>query len=511
MAFLPFGAEAYFQAQRKTLPSAPCVLVLPDEFCAEARNRLKLRDDLGLLPQPEGLSDSQMVADALRRAATVGPVQLLLGDALVWLRRPPEDHLDIVAVGDERARTGGLVFDPHAEAGARFSAGSAELPDGASPVCGYFQITDHDLMIRACDSGSLLSALNAYDLDRPFESLSVEEWASITSAEAFANIKSRRLVSRGFNSVTRDGDRVVKRSADALKIEAEARWYETLPQSLRSSSARYLGRANSGDMSGYSLEYLAIPTLSELSVFGRLPGRNWETIIASSFTLLQRFQGIRPEPGQAAAAQGFSAEFYQAMYVDKTRQRLDTYLAARAEDEAPIVLNGRRYPPVREVAEQVLLSIRPTRPEDIRFWHGDFHYGNLFYNANSREVLCIDPRGQLEGGQITAFGDLRYDVAKLAHSVIGRYDRILLGGARLEVEGPACWRLDIRQLPEDAAADEQFLQLCHATLGLEGHEILSMTALLFFSMLPLHRERPDLQRMFLATGLLLAGRSGALE
>ena len=65
-------------------------------------------------------------------------------------------------------------------------------------------------------------------------------------------------------------------------------------------------------------------------------------------------------------------------------------------------------------------------------------------------------------------------------------------------------------MPEDQAVEAQFLELCHTTLGLESAEILSLTALLFFSMLPLHRERPDLQRMFLASGLLLADRSGAL-
>jgi streptomycin 6-kinase len=58
--------------------------------------------------------------------------------------------------------------------------------------------------------------------------------------------------------------------------------------------------------------------------------------------------------------------------------------------------------------------VRPTRPEDIRFWHGDYHYGNLFFDARKRRVLCVDPRGRLDDGTITSFGDRRYDVAKLA-------------------------------------------------------------------------------------------------
>ena len=35
--------------------------------------------------------------------------------------------------------------------------------------------------------------------------------------------------------------------------------------------------------------------------------------------------------------------------------------------------------------------------------------------------------------------------------------------------------------------------------------LIAMTALLFFSMLPLHSDRPDLQKQMLANGLRLAG------
>ena len=42
--------------------------------------------------------------------------------------------------------------------------------------------------------------------------------------------------------------------------------------------------------------------------------------------------------------------------------------------------------------------------------------------------------------------------------------------------------------------------------GLAPAELTAITALLFFSMLPLHSDRPDLQRRMLANALRLAGQ-----
>lgn len=44
----------------------------------------------------------------------------------------------------------------------------------------------------------------------------------------------------------------------------------------------------------------------------------------------------------------------------------------------------------------------------------------IFQNILYWYVIVIDPRGHLLDGKFTNIGDVNYDVAKLAHSVIGR-------------------------------------------------------------------------------------------
>lgn len=504
LPFLPLGATNCLAVQRRMAPADGCIVTLPRDFLDAAEARLAFdTGDVSLLPQPGGLSYAAMLADALQRIATDGPVRILFGDTL--LPTPTIRCADFVAVTEAGVAGPGLTFDPGAPPGARF--GNAEGPRRLS-VCGGFGAADAALLADAMRGGNLREGLNAYDRRRPFEPW-ITSRTTLATLEGYLQAKSRSLYSRAFNAVAREGNRIVKHSRNDAKIAAEARWYETLPAQLHDTIPAYLGRTGRTDREEYALAFLELPTLGELSVFGAAPTGTWQTIVSACCTLLQRYQSIRPHPGDAAASPDFASAFHRAMHAGKTRARIAAYLRSVESGDGgkAITLNGRRHPPVGEVVEELIATIRPTRPDDVRFWHGDFHYGNLLFEASSGRIFSVDPRGQLEGGGVTSFGDFRYDVAKLAHSVLGRYDRILMGAARLTIDESSCWHFTTRELPEDAAVEAQFVDACRSQFGMERAELLSLTALLFFSMLPLHGERPDLQRMFLAAGLVLAGRA----
>lgn len=504
LPFLPLGATSCLAVQRRMAPGESCVLTIPQAFLEAAEARLALDTaDICLLPQPDGLSRAAMLADALRRIAPHGPVRVLFGDTL--LPTPTTRSADFVALTDAPTPGPALVFDPAAPPGGRFA--EAEGPHRLS-VCGGFGAADGALLAGAMRDGNLRDGLNAYDRRRPLEPWVTSGGATLGTLETYLEAKSRSMYSRAFNAVTRHGDRIVKRSRNDAKIAAEARWYETLPAQLQDTIPAYLGRTGTGGRPEYALAFLGLPTLGELSVFGAAPGSTWQTIVSGCCALLERYQSIRPQPGDVAASPAFASAFHAAMHIGKSRARIAAYLRSdESGGSSSITLNGRRHPPVGEVVEEMIEAIRPTRADDVRFWHGDFHYGNLLFDASSDRVFSIDPRGQLEGGGMTSFGDFRYDVAKLAHSVLGRYDRILMGAARLTIDEASSWRFTTRELPEDAAVEARFLDACRSRFGVESAELLALTALLFFSMLPLHGERPDLQRMFLAAGLQLAGRA----
>jgi len=55
--------------------------------------------------------------------------------------------------------------------------------------------------------------------------------------------------------------------------------------------------------------------------------------------------------------------------------------------------------------------------------HGDFCFPNILYSPESGAVKLVDPRGAW--GKPGIHGDIKYDYAKLLHSISGGYDSII--------------------------------------------------------------------------------------
>ena len=53
--------------------------------------------------------------------------------------------------------------------------------------------------------------------------------------------------------------------------------------------------------------------------------------------------------------------------------------------------------------------------------HGDLCFSNILYDVPNNQYRIIDPRGKWGD---SVFGDIKYDLAKLRHSIVGGYDSI---------------------------------------------------------------------------------------
>ena len=134
--------------------------------------------------------------------------------------------------------------------------------------------------------------------------------------------------------------------------------------------------------------------------------------------------------------------------------------------------------------------------------HGDLCFPNMFYNFRQGLIKVIDPRGGVVDGEPLVGGDLRYDLAKLNHSLQG-YDLILAG--RYAMSGRGSYDVGIDVAPP---ARRWSLSQIAGEFELAGQTvadpaITAMTIHMFLSMLPLHADRPDRQDAFLANALRL--------
>ena len=495
-AFLPLGNRRLFVHQATLLRRAfdRVTLTLPAGFTPDEADGHALADlDVDVVHVPEGRSLGESLAHAIRAAAPdASPLALLYGDALF-------EGIDLHA-------TDCVTALPTAPAGYRWSrvhidGGAVAAPSPAAreaALTGYFQFADPAALVDAIErrGGDFVAGLLDYNAARPLRVLPAGRWHDFGHVGTYHRSRRSVTTQREFNQLTLDRRTVVKSGEPPRKIDAEARWFEGLPPALRLHTPAWLGRRSDG---GYALEYLHLPTLAEMFVFGRLHGATWARVFEACDEFLGVCAAHPAPPDDAPVGDG--------LYLPKTLARLESYARAAAIDlAAPCRLDDVWLPSLEAIARACAAAIPPA-PEGLRcLVHGDFCFSNIFYDARADVVRVIDPRGVDGADRPTMYGDLRYDVAKLYHSAIGRYDVILAGAYRLRSDGPLQLSLELPETAAAAAAAAAFLD--RRFVGLTTAEAASLPAsvLLFLSMLPLHGDDPSRQRALLANALRLYRR-----
>ena len=166
-----------------------------------------------------------------------------------------------------------------------------------------------------------------------------------------------------------------------------------------------------------------------------------------------------------------------------------------------IIINGVKYCNLNQILSNLKKQIYDLSERKIfNIIHGDFCLSNILYDLNSQIVRLIDPRGSF--GKVGIYGDSRYDIAKLRHSISGGYDFIVAD--LFEVTQ------DRNKFSFDIYDDEKFddlsdfLDVSIEQMGYNLYEIRLIEALLFTSMIPLHKDYFERQlAMYIKAVILL--------
>ena len=502
-SFLPIGNNRLFQLQAK-FAGRPIHLTLPDDFeIPQFDQDLLDASDIKVIRTPTKLSLPGALKLALDQLDAKGSIEILHGDTLVDLsddRRKP----DTVAIKSAQTNYEWGVADPTQPKGERFRSSlqsSAMLHD---VLCGYFCFSDAEVLRDCADEASFMGVLNAYDLRVGLSRSEANNWFDFGHLSLYYQSKMNVLVSRSFNSVQADRDWLTKLSTDSNKIRAEAYWYENLPIELQLFVPRYKGRVERDQKAGYQIEYLYVPTLSELHIFGKLPEDVWHHILSCCFDFLEACRNLKPNENSPEASERFAAAFYEDVIQQKTISRFENFLESRGwTRETRLTLNGEETPPLGDALDFCISHVRPSTSADISYWHGDFFFGNLFYDSRASRIMAVDPRGLLGDGAPCPYGDFRYDLAKLAHSVIGGYDYVVAGRADLHKNSELDWSFDIGRDEIAETLEGKFSSFVEQRFDISKDELMAITIGLFLSMLPLHADSQKRQDCFLANALRL--------
>ena len=161
-------------------------------------------------------------------------------------------------------------------------------------------------------------------------------------------------------------------------------------------------------------------------------------------------------------------------------------------------------PSVLRMARLANEVISKSSPEVATLIHGDFCFSNIFYDFRSRVVKVIDPRGLDPDWNVTLFGDPRYDIAKLSHSVLGQYDVIICGDRIASQNG---YSFEMEVCPDVDQSWNKIERAFHEVSIIKNSEQVrcnyAIMVHLFLSMLPLHHDCPSRQRTFIANAARL--------
>lgn len=471
---------------------------LKDFLIRAFQNRIHLK----IVELEESNSILQSLQEGLSHINQDLPVQIILGDTLLK---------------DSYEMEGDFVYVKEVEDSSRWCIATTDntgqiinlldkqehVPKPHLALCGYYHFTHATFLSEqlklVIKSGKhqMSDLLLAYHSKYKIKAIIATQWYDFGNLGNLINAKQRLLQSRYFNSLTIDPilNTITKVSDFDKKLRDELNWYKQIPSVLQVLSPRIISEKEINGKLNLVQEYYGYPTLAELYLFSDLSIDTWRSIFKRLLTLHQTFQNF---------PQQLSSEELQKVYLNKTYDRVDMLCAdpywenlfAREE----IVYNGRNLRNFRSLSQPLASSVsKLINQKKGCVIHGDFCFSNILYDLNNQIVRLIDPRGSF--GEPGIYGDPRYDMAKLRHSIAGMYDYIVsdlfeISETEIGFEG----KLFNESYQEKLIAEFDNLLI---EFGYNPKEIELIEGLLFISMLPLHQDKPQRQKMMYVTGLKL--------
>lgn len=351
---------------------------------------------------------------------------------------------------------------------------------------------------------SFYHALELYSKKHPMHAVLTNNWFDIGHEDKYYNSKLE-VRAREFNHITIDKNRGIlkKTSDDKDKFIGEIKWYLKLPADVEYVRPRIFNYSTSYVNPYVSMEYYAYHTVHELFLYGDLTLQQWIDIFNRIRFVCDDFKRYTVQDANIRPA-------LEEMYLTKTLQRFEKMKKDErfiTFFESPIVVNGERYLPLNEI----IIALEKAIPEMLydvdtfNIIHGDLCFANIMVDSNFSFIKVIDPRGKF--GTYDIYGDFRYELAKLFHSVDGKYDFIIKDLFDLDYNSEAaCINYRIQDRKRDFNLYKVFLDTFSAEVGEDLKKIELIEALLFLSMIPLHGESIRHQMVMLGTGLEILNR-----
>lgn len=379
-------------------------------------------------------------------------------------------------------------------------------PNTNKVLIGLYNFTDPVLLKQSLQQPfekvrgeyQLSSLISYYSARRQMKGLQIKHWYDIGTLKDYNETAKRNISGRSFNNFVLDDFNILTKTSSYGKLKDEIYWLEQIqnspfkyliPQFISSEIAR------GGELVSYKIEYVSGNNLAEYFCYYDIPAINWTYIFGK---LIRLSQALWKEPVPDTAPD--LRELTKVMYIDKTLDRIRDWDRQDILEQPFIYANGEKLINFYDAFDRLkpkLEAIINSSPAFYAIIHGDLCFSNVIFLPLAGTFKFIDPRGSF-GGESMIYGDLRYDLAKLRHSYHGLYDYITADMFTLEQKADNEFEYDFFT---DNILNPDIFDEILTNAGYCVDDIELLEGLLFISMIPLHKDDPAAQIMYLITGL----------
>ena len=352
--------------------------------------------------------------------------------------------------------------------------------DGKRSVAAMFP--DIKSYIRFCKK--IISGQRAWDLVRDIEdTFEISGLIDIGVVGNFIQCVTGNFDSRYFNSLKGNEYTLVKSSTNKKKIKAEYCFYHLLPEDMKYWFVMPFNYKEEANSASYTMERLYMTDLSIKWVHGSMDTEEFEELMDKYFFF------FKSRHVKACSKEEYN-KVSNRLYLDKVNERIDE-LKKRPEycrikkfletskdtDIDSLVL---KYSGLKKKIEA-----KNNYPQVLVIGHGDPCFANALYNKSTKTLKFIDPKGAVTEDEL--WTNPYYDIAKLSHSVCGRYD--FFNNALFDIKVNNLSSLDL-EIPFDNKKYIEIFKRKAEENAFDYPSIRIYEASLFLSMLPLHIDNP---------------------
>ena len=355
------------------------------------------------------------------------------------------------------------------------------MMNGKTAIIFFPSVKEYSVFIDGALKGDQLPGEFSKTIDNTVD---CSGFTDISIISNFITCITGNFDSRFFNALTGDDFVINKSSTNKKKLLSEYTYYRLLPDDMKYWFVMPFDYREKDGIATYSMERLHMTDLAIKWVHGSIDEKEFNLILDKYF----HFFNSRHEKN---ISEQEYRQIADSLYTGKVEERIKQLKKLPEYKKIEEILNSSTEERSIDNIYKKYIEIKEKVEERTDFrcisviGHGDSCFANALYNKSTRTLKLIDPKGALNAKEL--WTNPYYDIAKLSHSICGRYD--FFNNALFEITVDESMHLNL-DIPFD---NSKYMDVFKEKLRENRFDyrcVRIYEASLFLSMLPLHIDIP---------------------